>query len=331
MSEQALPERPDAGQLRRLAKELRAAARAGDPGAVRRLRQYVDDDPATVRLSAAQLVVAREHGFASWPRLMEHLEARRLGLQPVLSGLAPMRAVAAGVLDDGQVVVLAGRVMSIASDAQDGGRLRLTVVPAIGAAPGEAPDEREVVVSCRRDARVRTARRVAPGERLDGPGLTSGPDRFAVEGAIGAERVRPGRIILTAGTVTSPHPEGDRGERVRFALRDEDGEDWYEFLIVCPSDMQMPTVRRTETRGLRFDQAVPADRLDPGQIVTLDGYVMSVGADPADPGCVRLVLVRALGLAEERPDQREIALICPRDMTFGTAVPHNIELTPPPR
>jgi hypothetical protein len=339
MSEQALPERPDAGQLRRLAKELRAAARAGDPGAIQRLRQYVNDDPATVRLSAAQLVVAREHGFASWPRLMEHLQARRLGLQPALSGLAPMGAVAAGVLDDGQVVVLAGRVFSIASDAQDASRLRLTVVPAIGAAPGEAPDQREVVVSCRRDARVRTARRVPPGERLDGPGLTSGPDRFAIEALIGAERVRPGRIILTAGTVTSPHPEGDRGdrgdrgERVRFALRDEDGEDWYEFLIECPGDMQLPTLRRKalETRGLRFDQAVTADRLDPGQIVTLDGYVMSVGADPADPGCVRLVLVRALGLADDRPDQREITLICPRDMMFGTAVAHNIELTPPPR
>jgi hypothetical protein len=77
------PERPDAGQLRRMAKELRAAARAGDP--------------AAVSLSAAQLVVAREHGFASWPRLMEHLEGRPL---PVLSSLAPRRAVAASALDD---------------------------------------------------------------------------------------------------------------------------------------------------------------------------------------------------------------------------------------
>ena len=82
MSEQALPERPDAGQLRRMAKELRAAARAGDPGAVQRLRNHVDVDPATVSLSAAQLVVAREHGFASWPRLMEHLEARRAAGRP---------------------------------------------------------------------------------------------------------------------------------------------------------------------------------------------------------------------------------------------------------
>jgi len=101
------------------------------------------------------------------------------------------------------------------------GRMRLRVVPVIGAAPGEAPDQREVILSCRADARVRTVRRVPSGEQLDGPGLTSGPDRFAVEGVIGVERVKPGRIILTAGTVTSPHAEGEHGERVRFALRAE--------------------------------------------------------------------------------------------------------------
>jgi len=114
---------------------------------------------------------------------------------------------------------------------------------------------------------------------------------------------------------------------VRFALRDEDGEDWYEFLIVCPGDMQMPTARRTalETRGLRFDQAVTADRLDLGQIVTLDGYFMSVGADPADPGCLRLVLVRALGVVDESPDQREIPLIdlsARYDVRNGRGAPH---------
>jgi hypothetical protein len=173
-----------------MAKELRAAARAGDPGAVQRLRNHVDadPDPATVSLSAAQLVVAREHGFASWPRLMEHLEARRL---PALSSLAPRRAVAASALDDEQTVVLAGRVTSIVSDAQDGGRLWLRVVPVFGTAPGEAPDQREVILSCRGDARVRTARRVPSGEQSDAPGLTSGPDRFAIEGVVGVERVKP--------------------------------------------------------------------------------------------------------------------------------------------
>jgi len=327
MSEQALPERPDAGQLRRLAKELRSAARAGDPSAVERLRNHVDADPAAISLSMAQLVVAREHGFASWPRLMEHVEARRLGL-PALSGLPSTRAVAASALDDGQKIVLAGRVTSVAPDPQDGGLLRLTVVPVIEAAPGEAPDQRELVLTGRRDARVRTARRVASGERLDGPGLTSGPDRFAVEGAVGADRVKPGRVILAAGTVSSPHAAGDHGERVRFALRNEN---WDEFLVECPSDMQVPATKGREPRGLRSDKTVAADRLDPGQIVTLDGYVMSAAADPADPGHVRLVLARALGATpDERPDQREIVVICPRDMAFETAVPINIELTPPP-
>jgi hypothetical protein len=256
---------------------------------------------------------------------MEHLEARRL---PVLSSLAPRRAVAAIDLDDGQTVVIAGRVASVASDAQDGGRLLLTVVPVIGAAPGEVPDQREVVLGCRGDARVRTLRRVPPGERLDGPGLTTGPDRFAVGSAVEAERVKPGRIILIAGTVTSPHVQGNHGERVRFALR---SENWDEFLVACPGDMRMATARRGEPRGLRSDKSLTADRLDPGQIVTLEGYVMSASTDPADPGRVRLVLARTLGLTpDETPDQREIVLICPRDMRFEIAVAINIELTPPP-
>jgi len=325
MSEQALPERPDAGQLRRMAKELRAAARAGDPGAVQRLRNHVDASPATVSLSVAQLVVAREHGFASWPRLIEHLEARRL---PVLPGLAPRRAVVAGALNDGRTVVLAGRVTSIAADPQDGGRLLLAIVPVIAAAPGEAPDQREILIGCRGDARVRKVRRLTSGEQLDGPGLTGGPDRFAIEGLIGVDRVRPGRIIMTAGTVASPHPEGDHGERVRFALR---ADNWDEFLVVCPGDMRLATARG-EGRGLVSDRELTADRLVSGQIVTVDGHVMSAGLDPADPGRVRLVLARALASKPgERPDQREIVLSCPRDMVFETAVPHNIELVPPPR
>ena len=230
MSERVLPERPNVGQLRRLAKELRVAARAGDPGAVERVRKHVDDDPATMSLSAAQLVVAREHGFASWPRLTEELEARRVGLAG-LSGLAFARAVAAGMLEAEQTVVLAGRVVSVAADARDAERLRLALVPAIGAAPGGAPDEREIVISCRRDARMRTARGLSAGERLDGPGLTSGEDQFRVEGEIGAERVKPGHIVLIAGVVAASAAVG-HAERVELVLRDAD---WGEFVVVCPA------------------------------------------------------------------------------------------------
>ena len=70
------PERPDLGQLRRRAKELRDAARAGDAAAVQRLARHHPAPPAgTVRLAAAQLVIARELGFPSWPRLIAALEA----------------------------------------------------------------------------------------------------------------------------------------------------------------------------------------------------------------------------------------------------------------
>ena len=51
-------------QLKKQAKELVRAARAGDPDALARL----GDLPA--RLAGAQLVLAREHGYSSWPALV---------------------------------------------------------------------------------------------------------------------------------------------------------------------------------------------------------------------------------------------------------------------
>jgi hypothetical protein len=322
MPEQVFPERLNVGQLRRLAKELRTAARAGDPGAVERVRCHVDGDPCTMSLSTAQLVIAREHGFASWPRMIEQLEARRIGLDG-FAGLAFARAVAAGALDAGQTVVLAGRVPTVTADTEEPARVRVAVAPAIGAVPGDAPDEREFVISCPGDVRVRAARELSAGERLDGPGLTSGRDRFRLEGEITAARAKPGQIILIAGAATAPVAAGG-AERVRFVLRDPD---WGEFVVVCPVDMSLPTARHKRFRGLTFEKAVPAERLTPGEIVTLDGHVISATIDPDDPERVRVVVVAALGLRPgERPDQREIVISCPRDMAFGTAVPRNIQL-----
>jgi hypothetical protein len=68
-----LPARPDLDQLRRQARELHRAARGGDAGALRRLRRV----SGTVALSAAQLAIARDYGFASWPRLKAEVEHRR--------------------------------------------------------------------------------------------------------------------------------------------------------------------------------------------------------------------------------------------------------------
>jgi hypothetical protein len=69
-----LPERPDLDQLRRQARELLRAAAKGEPAAVPRLRAVSE----RVTLSAAQLAVAREYGYPSWPALKAEAERRRL-------------------------------------------------------------------------------------------------------------------------------------------------------------------------------------------------------------------------------------------------------------
>ena len=72
----SLPDRPDLDQLRRQAKELRDAARNGDIGAAERFaHHHPSAPPGVVTLAVAQLVIARELGFASWPRLKAAVEA----------------------------------------------------------------------------------------------------------------------------------------------------------------------------------------------------------------------------------------------------------------
>jgi hypothetical protein len=68
-----LPERADIDQLRRQARELLRAAVAGEPEALARLRAVSE----RLTLAAAQLAIAREHGFRSWPALRSEAESRR--------------------------------------------------------------------------------------------------------------------------------------------------------------------------------------------------------------------------------------------------------------
>jgi ankyrin repeat protein len=79
MPSDPLPARPDLDQLRRRAKELRDAARFGDPNALSRIAAH-SPAGAPVTLAAAQLAIAREHGFASWPRLKAGAQARNAEL-----------------------------------------------------------------------------------------------------------------------------------------------------------------------------------------------------------------------------------------------------------
>ena len=66
-------------QQRKLAKDLLRAARDGDSAALARIRAVQADavgPPRSLKLADAQLAVAREGGFESWPKLVAGLQER---------------------------------------------------------------------------------------------------------------------------------------------------------------------------------------------------------------------------------------------------------------
>jgi len=81
----SLPDRTDLDQLRRQAKELRDAARSGEPTSLQRITRLTPiRQPGSVTLAVAQFVIAQELGFASWPKLKAAVESRgRLGERAV--------------------------------------------------------------------------------------------------------------------------------------------------------------------------------------------------------------------------------------------------------
>src|SRR6478735_3882758 len=76
-----LPARPNIEQYKKQATELRDAYRSGDADASRRVEPYVRRADASdagrvtaLALADAQFVIAREHGFDSWPTFAKHIE-----------------------------------------------------------------------------------------------------------------------------------------------------------------------------------------------------------------------------------------------------------------
>jgi hypothetical protein len=85
-----LPPRPSLEQYKKRAKDLVKACRSGDPAAIRAWAarwgdtdaRHIDEIEQFARsklsgscaLTAAQFVIARAHGFASWPKMAKHLE-----------------------------------------------------------------------------------------------------------------------------------------------------------------------------------------------------------------------------------------------------------------
>lgn len=79
----SLPSRPSLEQLKTQAKELLKGLQSGDPAAQQRFRENYPSEPQVApsgregswSLSDAQLVIAREYGAVSWPKLRERVAA----------------------------------------------------------------------------------------------------------------------------------------------------------------------------------------------------------------------------------------------------------------
>jgi ankyrin repeat protein len=87
MFERELPARPNLDQYRKQAKDLAWQCELQAPDAMARMRRNhprfhklpeADAATAPVSLTDAQFVIAREHGFESWPKFAKHIEMIRI-------------------------------------------------------------------------------------------------------------------------------------------------------------------------------------------------------------------------------------------------------------
>lgn len=95
-----LPSSPSLVRLKRMAKDLRAAAQQGEQQGLARLKAvFSDATPASAKLSQAQTVLAREHGYPSWPALAAEVELRNERLKAKADRRAKRLAGAAEVAE----------------------------------------------------------------------------------------------------------------------------------------------------------------------------------------------------------------------------------------
>ena len=87
MFDRELPARPNLEQYKNQAKDLVKAHGLGHPDALERIGRHhprlhklshADIQSAHFALTDAQLILAREHGFESWPKFSAHIETLRL-------------------------------------------------------------------------------------------------------------------------------------------------------------------------------------------------------------------------------------------------------------
>ena len=83
MDAKELPARPSLEQYKKQAKDLLKACKAGDPETVQQVQKHHPHPnklsgsgalKPKLTLADAQITIAREHGFESWPKFAKHIE-----------------------------------------------------------------------------------------------------------------------------------------------------------------------------------------------------------------------------------------------------------------
>jgi hypothetical protein len=113
MPTKQLPSRPSLDHLKHQAKDLLQARQAENPEAIQRIKashpefaKSTDEEirAAKFALSDAQLVIAREYGFESWPKLKIHVEALARGDDPAIAAFL-MAAVTGNQMEANRLLV----------------------------------------------------------------------------------------------------------------------------------------------------------------------------------------------------------------------------------
>ena len=109
MNTKELPAHPSLEQYKKQAKELLKSVKSGHPETLQHALQRIKKDhprfarladlelrAAKLALADAQLVIAREHGFESWPRFAKHIQGLTRQDSPVSRFESAVEAVVAG-------------------------------------------------------------------------------------------------------------------------------------------------------------------------------------------------------------------------------------------
>ena len=275
-----VPTHPNLDQLRHQAKDLLRAAREGDSDAVGRIRAVSEH----LSLATAQLALAREYGFGSWPALKADVEARTQDLAAAVgtfcvASIRDWSGRAARLLAARPEIAESGFPVAVLLGDEARVRAAIERDPGIATRTDEGTNWTPLHAVCasrwhrldpaRADGLLAVARLFLdagadPNGRVTGSGNRSGwtPLRCAVAGAANPAIVR---LLLARGAVPDDHDlylacfGGDDRQSVRL-LADHMSDLAASTALAAPiSTGDTETVRLLLAAGVDPRRPTPAD------------------------------------------------------------------------